>query len=213
MKLWFWHRFSSFTFIINQSSTNVICLHSMEKKTLVSLNHSEWMTVNKTKLNHGTLIYGFSWSRCSLNSLGPCESSLKIWNKNQETALNWGKKIEVPSLFLFTPIELLVNKRQSRSVTRNQIIDSSTRWFAVNVDHPIDLVNRSPLNPTYWTDAVSPHGHHSSEVVARILCGSQFQDVVGIGSVAHLNTCTGRRAFAFGVHRCVEIELDADADL
>lgn len=133
--------------------------------------------------------------------------------KIKQTALKWGRKIEVRSLFSFAPIELLVNKRQSRPVTRNQIIDSSTRWFAVNVDHPVDLVNRSPLDPTYWTDAVSPHGHHSSEVVARILCGSLFQDLVGIGSVAHLNTCTGRRAFAFGVHRCVKIELDADADL
>lgn len=60
---------------------------------------------------------------------------------------------------------------------------------------------------------MSPHRLDGSEVEAGILCGSQFQDLVGIGAIAYLDTCRGRRAFAIGVLCCIKLKLDADADL
>ena len=61
------------------------------------------------------------------------------------------------------------------------------------------------MDPTNGPDTVSPHRHFDSEVEAGILFGSQFQDLVGVGSVAHLDTCRGRRAFAIGVFCCIKV--------
>ena len=55
------------------------------------------------------------------------------------------------------------------------------------------------MDPANGPDTVSPHRHLNSEVEAGILVGSQFQDLVCIGSVDNLNTCRGRWAFAIGV--------------
>ena len=72
------------------------------------------------------------------------------------------------------PKQLLVHKHQSGPVTRLQIINSGAQRFAVDSNHPVDLVSRSLTDPANGSNEMSPHRHDGGEVEAGILCGGYF---------------------------------------
>ena len=91
------------------------------------------------------------------------------------------------------PIQFFVMEMQSRIMLGPQIIDSNRRRFAIDVNHPVQLLRWllfSIADGGYHT-AVS--GVENGEVVARMLVSCRFQDVMRVCAIYNFHACAGRK--------------------
>ena len=112
-------------------------------------------------------------------------------------------------------MELLKFKQQIGAVSRLQVVDTSGCRFAVNVNHPVELLFWFSIDPADGKNGASPHRLFTGvELIAGILSCGQLQDVMRNGTVENLDTNRRRHASAIRVLvSFIKLQHHANADL